>query len=301
MSDEQRAGLQDSCAAVRPSARSPSPSRLAHPRLRRRLRQGRRRQVVGHGQPRRGAWPREGLQGRRRRRRHLRPLDPAHARRRRTPPTQVEDMIMPPSAHGVKVISIGMFTAGNAPVVWRGPMLHRALQQFLADVYWGDLDVLLLDLPPGTGDIAISLGQLLPSAELARRHHAAAGRRRGGRARRHHRPADTPAHRRRHREHGLACPARTAANAIDVFGVRRRRAGGGRAEPCSGRRCPCSAASRSTCGSVRAVTPGVRSCSTTRVPRRCRTPGDRRPGRVPAPGAGGDEPRRHPGGPGLTG
>jgi len=81
-------------------------------------------------------------------------------------PTQVEDMIMPPQAYGIKVISIGMFTAGNAAVVWRGPMLHRALQQFLADVYWGDLDVLLLDLPPGTGDVAISLAQLLPSAEI---------------------------------------------------------------------------------------------------------------------------------------
>jgi ATP-binding protein involved in chromosome partitioning len=81
-------------------------------------------------------------------------------------PTQVEEMIMPPQAHGVKVISIGMFTSGNAAVVWRGPMLHRALQQFLADVYWGELDVLLLDLPPGTGDVAISLAQLLPSAEI---------------------------------------------------------------------------------------------------------------------------------------
>jgi ATP-binding protein involved in chromosome partitioning len=81
-------------------------------------------------------------------------------------PTQVEDMIMPPQAHGIKVISIGMFTSGNAAVVWRGPMLHRALQQFLADVYWGDLDVLLLDLPPGTGDVAISLAQLLPTAEI---------------------------------------------------------------------------------------------------------------------------------------
>ena len=75
-------------------------------------------------------------------------------------PTQVEQMIMPPVAHDVKVISIGMFTPGNTPVVWRGPMLHRALQQFLADVYWGDLDVLLMDLPPGTGDIAISVAQL---------------------------------------------------------------------------------------------------------------------------------------------
>ena len=81
-------------------------------------------------------------------------------------PTQVDDMIMPPVAHDVKVISIGMFVPGNQPVVWRGPMLHRALQQFLADVFWGDLDVLLLDLPPGTGDVAISIAQLIPTAEI---------------------------------------------------------------------------------------------------------------------------------------
>jgi ATP-binding protein involved in chromosome partitioning len=81
-------------------------------------------------------------------------------------PTRVEDMIMPPQAQGVKVISIGMFTPGNAAVVWRGPMLDRALKQFLADVYWGDLDVLLVDLPPGTGDMAISLAQTLPIAEI---------------------------------------------------------------------------------------------------------------------------------------
>ncbi|MET0191351.1 MAG: P-loop NTPase [Pseudonocardia sediminis] len=81
-------------------------------------------------------------------------------------PTKVDNMIMPPQAHGVKVISIGMFVEGNTPVVWRGPMLHRALQQFLSDVFWGDLDVLLLDLPPGTGDIAISTSQLVPNAEL---------------------------------------------------------------------------------------------------------------------------------------
>jgi ATP-binding protein involved in chromosome partitioning len=81
-------------------------------------------------------------------------------------PTKVETMMMPPQAHGVKVISIGMFTPGNTPVVWRGPMLHRALQQFLAEVFWGDLDVLLLDLPPGTGDIAISVAQLVPNAEI---------------------------------------------------------------------------------------------------------------------------------------
>jgi ATP-binding protein involved in chromosome partitioning len=85
-------------------------------------------------------------------------------------PTQLDSgddaMILPPVSHDVKVISIGMFVPGNQPVVWRGPMLHRALQQFLGDVFWGDLDVLLLDLPPGTGDIAISVAQLIPNAEI---------------------------------------------------------------------------------------------------------------------------------------
>src|SRR3712207_1943193 len=81
-------------------------------------------------------------------------------------PTKVGSMIVPPVAHDVKAISIGMFIEGNSPVVWRGPMLHRALQQFLVDVAWGDLDALLPDLPPGTGDIAISLSQLLPNAEV---------------------------------------------------------------------------------------------------------------------------------------
>ena len=75
-------------------------------------------------------------------------------------------MIVPPEAHGVKVVSAGMFVEGNRPIAWRGPMLHRALEQLLADVFWGDLDILLLDLPPGTGDIAISTAQLLPAAEL---------------------------------------------------------------------------------------------------------------------------------------
>jgi ATP-binding protein involved in chromosome partitioning len=81
-------------------------------------------------------------------------------------PTRVDNMLLPPIAHGVKVVSIGMFVPPGQPVVWRGPMLHRALEQFLADVFWGDLDVLLLDLPPGTGDIAISVAQLLPSSEI---------------------------------------------------------------------------------------------------------------------------------------
>ncbi|PHP51762.1 Mrp/NBP35 family ATP-binding protein [Actinomyces ruminis] len=81
-------------------------------------------------------------------------------------PTQLDGMIIPPIAHGVKVISIGMFVEDKQPVVWRGPMLHRAVQQFLSDVFWGDLDVLLLDLPPGTGDVTISVAQLLPDAEI---------------------------------------------------------------------------------------------------------------------------------------
>jgi ATP-binding protein involved in chromosome partitioning len=82
-------------------------------------------------------------------------------------PTSVEDMIMPVPARGLKVISIGMLKPRRDQVVaWRGPILDRALTQMLADVYWGDLDYLLIDLPPGTGDVAISLGQRLPSAEV---------------------------------------------------------------------------------------------------------------------------------------
>ena len=88
-------------------------------------------------------------------------------------PTRIDDLMLPPVAHGVKVISIGMFLRrpdGDATplgaVAWRGPMLHRTVQQFLTDVYFGDLDVLLLDMPPGTGDVAISVGQLLPNADV---------------------------------------------------------------------------------------------------------------------------------------
>jgi ATP-binding protein involved in chromosome partitioning len=80
-------------------------------------------------------------------------------------PTRLDDMILPPVIHGVKVISIGMFLPGNEPVAWRGPMLHKAIEQFVTDVYWGQLDFLLLDMPPGTGDVAISVGQLLPTAK----------------------------------------------------------------------------------------------------------------------------------------
>ena len=82
-------------------------------------------------------------------------------------PTRLDDMILPPVAYDVKVISIGMFVEdASVAVAWRGPMLHRTITQFLTDVYFGDLDVLLLDLPPGTGDVAISIGQLLPNAEV---------------------------------------------------------------------------------------------------------------------------------------
>ncbi len=82
-------------------------------------------------------------------------------------PQVIDGMIIPPvGASGVKVMSIGMFVPDGQPVIWRGPMLHRALQQFLADVFWGDLDVLLIDMPPGTGDVAISIAQLLPNSEI---------------------------------------------------------------------------------------------------------------------------------------
>ncbi|MBT2485341.1 MULTISPECIES: Mrp/NBP35 family ATP-binding protein [unclassified Microbacterium] len=84
-----------------------------------------------------------------------------------TQPTRIDDLMLPPVAHAVKTISIGMFLRdGEAVVAWRGPMLHRTVSQFLTDVFFGDLDVLLIDMPPGTGDIAISIGQLLPHAEV---------------------------------------------------------------------------------------------------------------------------------------
>ena len=83
----------------------------------------------------------------------------------RRKPVVVDKMIVPPVAHDLKLMSIGFFLDDNQPVMWRGPMLHRAFEQFLQDVHWGDLDVLVVDMPPGTGDVSISLGQLLPRAE----------------------------------------------------------------------------------------------------------------------------------------
>ena len=84
----------------------------------------------------------------------------------RQKPVAVDEMIVPPVKGDLKLMSIGFFLDGNEPVMWRGPMLHRALEQFLTDVHWGDIDVLVVDMPPGTGDVAISLGQLLPRAEV---------------------------------------------------------------------------------------------------------------------------------------
>ncbi len=166
MSDDQRTALAP--PATRGLRRPGDPVRragLADQGVLRRVRQGRGRQVQRDREPRRRAWPPVGM--------HVGVVDAdiyGHSIPRMLGttdrPTKVERMIMPPQAHGVKVISIGMFTPGNDAVVWRGPMLHRALQQFLADVFWGDLDVLLLDLPPGTGDIAISTAQLIPNAEI---------------------------------------------------------------------------------------------------------------------------------------
>jgi ATP-binding protein involved in chromosome partitioning len=82
------------------------------------------------------------------------------------PPVLIDRMLIPPEAHGVRCISMGFFAEEDTPVIWRGPMLHKALEQFLTDVWWGDPDFLVVDLPPGTGDISISLAQFLPRSEV---------------------------------------------------------------------------------------------------------------------------------------
>ena len=81
-------------------------------------------------------------------------------------PTVIDDVIVPPEANGVALISMGFFAREDQPVVWRGPMLHKALEQFLTDVHWGEPDFLIVDMPPGTGDIALSMAQFLPRAEV---------------------------------------------------------------------------------------------------------------------------------------
>ena len=82
------------------------------------------------------------------------------------PPVVIDEMLVPPEAHGVRCISMGFFAQEDQPVIWRGPMLHKALEQFLTDVFWDDPDFLVIDLPPGTGDIALSLAQFLPRGEV---------------------------------------------------------------------------------------------------------------------------------------
>ena len=200
-------------------------------------------------------------------------------------PTPVENMIMPPSAHGVKVISIGMFTSGNTPVVWRGPMLHRALQQFLADVWWGDLDVLLMDLPPGTGDIAISVAQLVPNAEILvvttpQLAAAEVAERAGSIAlQTHQRIAGVI--------ENMAWLELPDGSRLDLFGSRRRPGGRRRADPLDRRRRP--AAGSGPAG--RTAARGRRQRGAAR-PQRPRCPGsrrarrDRRPAGRPGPRAG---------------
>jgi ATP-binding protein involved in chromosome partitioning len=82
------------------------------------------------------------------------------------PPVVIDTLIVPPSAHGVKLVSMGFFAREDQPVIWRGPMLHKALEQFLTDVWWGDPQFLVIDMPPGTGDVALSMAQFLPRAEV---------------------------------------------------------------------------------------------------------------------------------------
>ena len=137
-------------------------------------------------------------------------------------PIVVDKMIVPPVRGDLKLISIGFFLDDNAPVMWRGPMLHRALEQFLSDVHWGELDTLVVDMPPGTGDVAISLGQLLPRAEVARRDDAAAARAGGRVARGGDGAEDRHAAARRRREHERATPSATRrrrAALADELGV----------------------------------------------------------------------------------
>ena len=168
-------------------------------------------------------------------------------------------MIMPPQAHGVKVISMEMFKPSrDAAVVWRGPMLHRALQQFLTDVFWGDLDVLLMDLPPGTGDIAISLAQLVPGAEILvvttpQLAAAEVAERAGSIALQTHQQLVGVVENMAWLDH-----ARRAHRGLRL---RWRRGGGGRRCPArSGPTCRCWARSRWTCGCARAATAASRSC-----------------------------------------
>ena len=178
-----------------------------------------------------------------------------------------DNLMIPPSAHGVRLLSMGFFVPEDQAVIWRGPMLHKALEQFLTDVAWGEPDYLVIDMPPGTGDVSLSMSQFLPRAEVVivttpqPAAQAVAAARRGdggeGRARRH----------RRRREHELV-PGRRRHGLRDLR--RRRRRGAGRASST----CRCSVASRWCPRSARVGTPAHRSSSRTRSrrPRRRSSP-----------------------------
>ena len=163
----------------------------------------------------------------------------------RQKPVLVDRLMIPPVKHDLKLMSIGFFLDDNQPVMWRGPMLHKALEQFLEDVHWGELDVLVVDMPPGTGDVSISLGQLLPRAEAVvvttpqlLAQEVADPRGRDG-------AEDRDAAPRRDREH-------------DLGGVRLRRRRAARRRSSA---CRCSARCRSTRACASRATPASRSCS----------------------------------------
>ena len=165
-------------------------------------------------------------------------------------PVVIDDMIVPPVAYGVSCISIGFFVGDDQPVMWRGPMLHKALEQFLVDVYWGDPEFLVVDMPPGTGDVALSMSQYLPRSRDLRRHHPPGGRPAGGPAERPHGQEGQHAAAGRDREHELVHRRRRHA----LRAVRRgRRRGAGR--PISA--CPCWPSCRSCPRCVRAATSAV--------------------------------------------
>ena len=129
------------------------------------------------------------------------------------PPAVIDSMLVPPiGAGGVRCISMGFFAKEDQPVIWRGPMLHKALEQFLTDVFWDDPDLLLVDLPPGTGDISLSLAQFLPNSRGLHRHHARSRPRSSvAQRRRVHGPEGEPQGQGRDREHELVHRATTAS------------------------------------------------------------------------------------------
>ena len=118
-------------------------------------------------------------------------------------PIIIGDMVIPTSAHGVKCLSMGYFVPDDQPVIWRGPMLHKAIQQFLTDAYWGEPDFVLIDMPPGTGDVALTLAEVMPPRRDRRRHHTSGSRRARGAALGLRRPAPQALRARGHREHEL--------------------------------------------------------------------------------------------------